>query len=164
MQRFSSPVPTLPRQQGETQQMVTSVNFASDCTPVEDVIICGLHVLLLMRYINAICISSFTFFFFFFLTALEFLLTTFTVETSGSDTRASQTQPNMFSWTQLSEVSFGDERENKLSVTSVYATAHLTLHAVHARFRCTYSRLRKHPFGRQISWIGDGGQVQNDKV
>lgn len=55
MRRFSSPVLALSRQQGETQQMVTSVNFASDCTPLEDLIICALHALML--YMNVVFIS-----------------------------------------------------------------------------------------------------------
>lgn len=52
MHRFSSPALALSRQQGERQQMVTSVNFTSDCTPLEDLIMCGLHALLLKLYIN----------------------------------------------------------------------------------------------------------------
>lgn len=53
MHHFSSPVLILSRQQGKTQQMVTSV------TPLEDHIICGLRALLLMVHINRvfICLS-----------------------------------------------------------------------------------------------------------
>lgn len=48
-------------------------------------------------------------------------------------------------------MSLGDERENKLSVTSVYTAAHLILHTPRRRavpFRCNYSRFQKHPFRR----------------
>ena len=86
-----------------------------------------------------------------FLFLLHFYAPPFAVETSGSNIRVSQTQPNMFSSTQLSEVSPGDERENKLSVTSVYTAAHLILHTLRRRvvpFRCNYSRFQKHPFRR----------------
>lgn len=41
-------------QQDETQQMVISVNFASVCTPLEDLNICGLHSLLLILYIHTV--------------------------------------------------------------------------------------------------------------
>lgn len=56
MHCFSSPVLPLSRQQG-AQQMVTSVNFALDCSPLEDLIKCGLHALLLILYINTTFIS-----------------------------------------------------------------------------------------------------------
>lgn len=48
-------------------------------------------------------------------------------------------------------MSLGDERENKLSVTSVYTAAHLILHTPRRRavpFRCNYSRFQTHPFRR----------------
>lgn len=37
--------------------MATSVNFASACTPLEDLIICGLHALFLIFHINTAIIS-----------------------------------------------------------------------------------------------------------
>ena len=49
---------TLSRLPGETQQMVTSVNFTSDCTPLEDLIISGLRALPLILYINVVNVTA----------------------------------------------------------------------------------------------------------
>lgn len=50
LHHFSSPVQALSRQLGETQQMVTSLNFTSNVAPLEDLIICGPRALLLMLH------------------------------------------------------------------------------------------------------------------
>lgn len=54
---FYITVLALSKQQGEPQQMVTSVNFASVLTPLEDLIICGLFAFILILYINTVFIS-----------------------------------------------------------------------------------------------------------